>query len=79
VAPSATPSTPKAQAGKSPAAGAAGSTPKAMTPAVGTTPGKRKPEAEPTKVAAEVKKARLKDPNELRVYLELEIMRSSKV
>jgi len=78
VAPSATPSTPKAQAGKSPAAGASG-TPKAMTPAVGTTPGKRKPEAEPTKAAAEVKKARLKDPNELRVYLELEIMRSTKV
>ena len=53
----------------------------AATPAkavpVAATAAKRKPEGGPP--ASGDKKARLKDPNELRVYVETEIMRSSKV
>jgi hypothetical protein len=82
AAPKAAPGTPKAAPG-TPKAGAF--VPKAIIGAPkaagGTTPNvppaKRKMDDAAAAVAD--KKARLKDPAELRVYLELEIMRNSKV
>jgi hypothetical protein len=58
-----------------------GATPKKATPAAAA---KRKPEENGSAAAAAAgspadKKARLKDPSELRVYFEPEIMRSTKV
>ncbi len=81
--PKAAPGTPKAAPGTPKAAPgtpkAVPGTPKATggTPNGDVPPAKRK--AESVAAAVADKKARMKDPAELRVYLELEIMRSSKV
>lgn len=71
-----TPATPKTAVAKTNGAAAATSPAK---PATAATP-KRKPEAEAASAASGgEKKAKLSDPNELRIYVEPEIMHNNKV